>query len=127
MKRDMDLIRSLVLTLEGLDLRAGGVATLDAEKIAPAGISRAEVLYHWKLLVDAGWIDTGGRAPLNGLSFRALTWEGHDFADAVRDDAIWAMTKEGALKAKGFTIGLLGDLAKGFAKTQLAKHTGIEF
>jgi hypothetical protein len=36
------------------------------------------------------------------------------------------MTKNGALNAGGFTLDLLGKLAKGFAKKQLAKHTGTE-
>jgi hypothetical protein len=55
-----------------------------------------------------------------------LSWAGDDFLDSVRDPEIWRQTKEGAKKAGGFTVELLGDLAKGLIKTQIKKHTGVE-
>jgi hypothetical protein len=30
---------------------------------------------------------------------KRLTWNGHEFLDAVRDDEVWRRTKEGARKA----------------------------
>ncbi len=54
-----------------------------------------------------------------------LTWKGHDFIDSVRDDEVWAKTKKGAEEARGFTIDLLKDLAKGLVKKKIEEHTGI--
>jgi hypothetical protein len=48
--------------------------------------------------------------------FRRLTWFGHDFLDSVRDPAIWKATKEGAAKIGGFSVHLLGALAKGLIR-----------
>ena len=71
-------------------------------------------------------IDQGGKGPLNGFQFRQLTWSGHDFVDAVRDDEIWGKTRQGAKAAGGFSVDLLKDLAKGFIRKKIAEHTGVE-
>ena len=63
-----------------------------------------------------------------GFSFPnpALTWDGHDFLDSVRDEEIWRRTKEGAKAAGGFTFDIIKDLAKGLIKTQIKKHTDVD-
>lgn len=55
-----------------------------------------------------------------------LTDKGHDYLDSIRDPEIWKQTKAGAAKVGGFSLELIGDLAKGLIKTQIKKHTGIE-
>jgi hypothetical protein len=55
-----------------------------------------------------------------------LEWAGHDFLDSVRDPEIWAKTKQGAETAKGFTVDLLKDLAKGLVKKQIEDYTGVK-
>lgn len=100
----------------------------DIEKDFPIdGYTAHQIIYHFNLIVGNDWLDTAGRNPSSiSFTFRGLTSKGHDFADSVRDDKIWATTKEGALKAGGFTLELLGSIAKGLVKKQLEKHTGIE-
>jgi Hypothetical protein (DUF2513) len=51
---------------------------------------------------------------------------GHDFVDSVRDDSIWREAKDGAKKAGGFSLELLGALAKGLLKKKIEQHTGVE-
>ena len=129
MRRDMDLIRAIVLKLESWELRPGAIVICnDIENDFPiSGYTADQVSYHFNLIAESGWIETGGRNPTSrSFTFRSLTSKGHDFADSVRDDKIWSTTKEGALKAGGFTLELLGNIAKGLIKTQLEKHTGIE-
>nr|WP_264159203.1 DUF2513 domain-containing protein [Burkholderia vietnamiensis] len=46
--------------------------------------------------------------------------------DSIRSPEVWAKTKAGALAAGGFTVELLGDLAKGFIKKQIEDRTGIK-
>ena len=129
MKRDMDLIRTLLLRLEALPIRAGGTAHIppDAHEIAVDGKTPDEIEFHLKLLCDAGYIDVGGGGkPMEGISFRKLTWAGNDFLDTVRDPAIWHETKEGAKKAGGFSVDLLLALGKGLIKKKIQQHTGVE-
>jgi len=59
------------------------------------GRPREEVAYHLKLLGQAGYIDaepTGGIAAFR-WGVRSMTWEGHDFLDAIRNDTIWNRVK----------------------------------
>jgi hypothetical protein len=127
MKRDMDLIRELLLKLEAFPMRMGGIATIspDADEIAVPGYDSAQIDYHLGQIRRAGFIDEGGSRPMSGIGFRCLTWEGHDFLDSVRDPKIWTKTKDGALAAGGFTVDLLKDLAKGFVKKQIEERTGV--
>lgn len=127
MKRDMDLIRELLLKLEALDLRPGAIMHFmpDDEAIQTPGYSPAEIEYHARLLTEAGLIEPG-RGAMQGFIFRALTWAGHDFADSIRDPEIWEKTKKGAMAAGGFTVDLLKDLAKGFIKKKLEDLTGVK-
>ena len=124
MKRDMDLIRELLLQIEEFDQGLGG----DVE--IKAGESEARVVAeHLRLLLEAGLIE-GNAVPDDEYAFdhilpTRLTWSGHDFLDSVRDPEIWKKTKEGAISAKGFTLDLLQDLAKGFIKKQIEERTGI--
>lgn len=127
MKRNMDLIRSLLLKLEALDLSPGEIAMLDpdGEELGVEGAGPDEIEHHLYLIDEAGFIDTAGGGTLDGLTFRKLTWEGYDFLDSVRDDRIWARTKQGASEAGGYTVELLKDLAKGFVRKQIEEKTGI--
>lgn len=127
-KRDMELIRKLLIKLETLPVRPGAVHfyAFDGPELAVEGHSSDQVQYHLDLLKEAGLIDVGGRGSLESFMFRKLTWTGHDFLDSVRDDKIWAMTKRGAEAAGGFTMALLAELAKGLVKKQIEQHTGVK-
>jgi hypothetical protein len=128
MKRDMDLIRELLLKLEALPIRRGGIISIppDAEEIAVPGYDTDQIEYHLSQIRAAGFIDEGGARPMSGIGFRCLTWAGHDFLDSVRNLEIWAKTKKGAEAAGGFTVDLLKDLAKGFIKKQIEEYTGVK-
>jgi Hypothetical protein (DUF2513) len=64
--------------------------------------------------------------PMVGIMFRRLTWEGHDFLDAIRDPEIWCKTKSGAEEVGSFTFDLLKELAVGLIKTKIEQHTGVK-
>lgn len=118
-RRDPDLLRALILKLEAYPLPFGAVAyfTVGDEDIAIEGHEPDQIGYHARLLADAGYIDEPDSRPMRGFAFRGLTWAGHDFADSVRDPEIWNKTKSGASAAGGWTLDLLGELAKGLLKT----------
>lgn len=131
MRRNMDLVRALVLKLEELDMEPGSMVMVLADEIESQfpvdDFTSSEILYHYHLIVEKGWAD-GGKYGLShqGIYFRRLTSDGHDFADSVRDPQIWKATKEGALKAGGFSLDLLSQLAKGYLKKKIEQHTDVQ-
>lgn len=131
MKRDMDMVRDLLLRIE-----AGKTVfqILDPESASAIGIEPDEPMtreeadklsLHLELLANAGFI---GVERLSGGYWQVsdISWPGHDFIDSVRDPKIWQATKDAATKAGGFSVDLLKGLAKGLVKTQLQKVTGVE-
>src|SRR5580704_3082064 len=86
MKRDLELIRKIVLAVE--DSEGGRVPQLTFE-----GLSSSEVGYHAYLLVDAGIARGVDVTTMQSEGPQALitdlTWAGHEFAALVRDDKRW--------------------------------------
>ncbi|MCZ8308668.1 MAG: DUF2513 domain-containing protein [Microcystis sp. LE19-98.1E] len=127
MKRDMELIRLILLDVEAQGGPNVGEQTFTVEI---PGRSNDEVQYHLWLLHEAGLIDAyviGNQLvqPRNRVSPRRLTWAGHDFLDSVRDPEVWKKTRDGALLAGGWTFDLVKDLAKGLAKKKIEELTGV--
>lgn len=132
MRRDIELIRLLLLRIEAQRLGIGGavdqVVALGASSspLCLEGEDAIEVHYNMRLLAEAGYLDITKTQFTGSFNIRGLTWAGHDFLDSVRDDEVWRKTKDGALKAGGFTVDLLKDLAKAFMKKQIEERTGIK-
>lgn len=129
-KRDMDLIRATLLEIEAgreyFETQSDEVAVALGGSDLP-GLSSEEadkLEYHLWLLDNSGMVKF--TQPGEGWMADQITWQGHDFLDSVRDPEIWQKTKDGAKAAGGFTVELLGDLAKGFIKTQIKNRTGVE-
>lgn len=126
MTRDMDVIRTLLLRLEG---RYKGIGTLifdhGDEELAIEGVDPLAVTYNLGLLVEAGFVK--GRVTATGdFMMEGMTWSGHDFLDSVRDDEIWRRTKEGISLAGGFTFDLMKALAKGYVRKKVEGMTGVD-
>jgi hypothetical protein len=91
MKRDMELIRKILLTVEAHE--HGSIQ----DSIKVDGYTEEEVAYHCYLIGDAGLasvIDTtclSSDGPEADIS--CLTWEGHEFLDAARDPTTWEAAK----------------------------------
>ena len=124
MKRNMELVRTLLLYVE---VEHKGDDFLDVDVEGFEGFDQTDVYGHLDILIDAGLLkDHHQRSDITALT-NGLTWEGHDFVDSVRDDEVWRKTKEAAEHAKGWTFGIISDLAKGLIKTKIKQHTGVEF
>ncbi len=107
MKRDMDLIRKIVLAVRDNDDVIRGID----------GVDQDIYMEHARLLVEAGLIEANiqmsQRKPLVALIWR-LTWTGQDFADAITDDTLWKKAKDNVIKpAASWTFGILLDYLKG--------------
>lgn len=91
MKRDMELIRLLLLEQEQ-----------DEGPPELAAYSIEDIVYNRALILDAGLIDgeliRGERGEPLLVNVYRLTWAGHDFLDATRDSKVWKLAKEHILK-----------------------------
>jgi hypothetical protein len=113
MKRDMNLIRLLLLDTEGQDPKPD---------LSP--YSEDQRLYRSALLIEAGLvhgevIPDGNGQPAAAVTLR-LTWAGHEFLDAARNDTIWHKAGE-RIKKSGVdvTVPLLQELLKQLLKQSL--------
>ena len=95
----MELVREILLQTEASPY-VKGVAELNIE-----GHSEDEVSYHVKIMAEAGLVSAIDFS--TGMTFcwrpSALTWQGHEFLDAIRNDTVWSKTKE-IIKDKGGAI-----------------------
>ena len=125
MKRDLDLQRQILLRVEDYD----GKSSPGYADLTDLHEDQEFIGYNAVLLKDARLIEAVDASTLQkryDLIITRLTHSGHEYLDLIRDDKIWAKTKDGAYAVGGFSIELLADLAKGFVKKQLSKHTGID-
>lgn len=111
MKRDMDLARYILLQKE-------------AEQ--PIIGDKAPIVYHIALLKEAGFVEAVVRNDHLGVPSDAailkLTWEGHDFLDAMRDDKIWRLAKEKFIKpGVSWTFSILLEWLKQQAHQRIFK------
>ncbi|WP_257657714.1 DUF2513 domain-containing protein [Parapedobacter lycopersici] len=103
MKRDMDLIRSILL-----DAEENAVDETDFYMPEIPEYSEDQISYHNGLLYDSGLINAYRTAnKTNGVRYyvRRLTWQGHEFLDSARNENVWNKAKETA-KSKGLDLGL---------------------
>ena len=117
MKRDLDLIRKMLFAVE--ETPSGWAPELGFE-----GYTDAQVAYHAYLLVDAGlaqgldFTSAGSDGPEWQVQY--LTWAGHEFAEAARDNTRWnkalSLVKE---KGGAITVALLTELLTNLMKRSL--------
>lgn len=97
MKRDWELVRKILLTLEK---QPEAVAVLRADEVK--GFPPQMVAYHFKIMAQAGLIEVSDHSAYDGLNVIAhgLTWQGHEFLRKVGNDDVWLNIKS-ALIEKG--------------------------
>ena len=126
MKRDMDLVRELLLRIEALPIGPGRIVGigLDQPELTVKEFPTEDIEHHLRFLMNGGLLD--GHFTMNGLlQTKGLTWAGQDFLDKVRDDETWTWTKGAAKRAGGFSLELLGNLATAYIKDRAAKLFGM--
>lgn len=107
MKRDMVLIREILLKLESYPTDD------EIKNIELKDYSPEEIIYHIYLLNDAGLIcaeilhGLGTKAP-TGYNIFGVTWAGHEFLDACREKGRW----EKAMKIAGEMSSISFDILK---------------
>lgn len=116
MKRDWDLIRKILIVAELKDSPSGWIMP----KIE--GFSADEVSYHTNLLIQANLIDGIDLTTADGYEFGIinLTWDGHEFLDASRNDNTWKKVKKQlGSKLASLTFELIKEVLVSIAKSDL--------
>lgn len=111
MKRDMDLVRKILLALEEHE---HGFAPREFDIEGYAG---EQIAYHAYLMDQAGLIEAANTTHMGSSSPEAMprkmTWEGHEFLDAARSETIWNKARQKIKEAGGsVTISTLTALLK---------------
>ena len=92
MKRDMDLVRKILLMLEEHE---HGMAP---RKLVIEGHTDEEIGYHVHLMDQAGLLKAADVSHQGSPSPQAIPvhmlWAGHEFLDAARSETIWSRAKK---------------------------------
>lgn len=85
MKRDLDLIRDILLEIEK------SYRSLKVSDICIPERTSAEILFHVELLADADYIEYSSVKTFNSVNYAVhrLTMKGCDYLDSIRNDQIW--------------------------------------
>lgn len=113
MKRDMNLVRNILLHVEQSD----NTVLITGHEFVD--INKATVCAHVKLIAAKGLI--AGDWHSSGYKCTGLTWEGYELLDNIRDDSRWAVILKGIAKSKTFSMGVLQSVAASVASTAAIK------
>lgn len=132
MKRDLDRIREILLQSEAADKSKFNIYS---DKFSDFD------RYQIELMEQAGFVKItrsenikfGGPYQSLGLARRVsspyfeMTYEGHNYLDAIRNEGVWLKTKAVVAEEGGsLALEIVKSLALGFAKKQIEDRTGIK-
>lgn len=124
MKRDLDLIREIMLVLEdkmeyGKNFKSAQFIEIMQDKT----LSVEKLAYHLGLLVECGFLKAKEYKYISGeptdYLINTITSQGQDFIDTIRQDTTWNKIKEKASSIGGFTLPLLVDIGTEYLKKQI--------
>ena len=102
MKRDMDLVRKILMKMEkdwGYDYFQGG-----NEEIRIEGYPDSAVHYHLRIMIEKGLITSTFPEGISNVGStyieympEIITWEGHEFLEGIRKEETWEKIKKEAV------------------------------
>lgn len=97
MKRDFELLKKILIEIENFP-------DVKRRSIQINGYSPQELNYHIGLLHEANLLK--GKSHSDDSWFvSSLTWEGHEFLDAIKNDTVWKKAKQ-IISEKGGNISV---------------------
>lgn len=120
MKRDFNLIRLILLALEGDEA---------AEKQSKANYDQKTIAFHAYLMKKAGLVEgiiyIDGQGSPYDYRISRMTWEGYDFLDATRDANLWTKAQKTILSSgTSVTFSILKSWLLQEAKQKLGIEIG---
>ena len=97
MRRDMELIRSILLEMERWPANHAN------QTVEVHGRTEEEIMYHLGLMHQAGLIHALNVSSREGDAWIPvdILWQGHEFLDAARSDTVWLKAKDRVLSTAG--------------------------
>jgi hypothetical protein len=115
MERNLDIVREILLQAEKYSTLT--LANFDDDRAT-------EIHYHAEIMKENGLIEASVEKLMSGeifLNLTRLTWDGHEYLDAIRDDKIWDKTKRLILeKGSSMTFEVIKSSAIKVAMTIMA-------
>jgi hypothetical protein len=132
MKRDLNLVREILLRLEPLSATPDQPVHIDIGK-SPLDIpdyTDEQIVYHLRIMGDGGLISYSSGIQTPGLGgpsdvrfrmsrFNGLRWQGHEFLDDVRDPKTWEATKKTFSKVGDVSLQVAWEIARAYLRTHL--------
>jgi len=104
MKRDMDLVRRILLAIEGGE---HGVAP---QPLLIDGYTDEQIGYHVYIMIQGGLLEGSVVSMMEGPSPEAIassmTWAGHEFIESARDEKRWKEARGLLEKVGGAAISV---------------------
>lgn len=123
MKRDLDLIRDILLHIEAMPPEQ---TDLSSKQLKNLCANEATIASHIKLLLDNKFIEVTHCVPQNENKdiyfITRITMSGYDYLDTIRNPKIWEATKE-KLKSIGGTVSL--EVVKDVAISVVRSYLGV--
>lgn len=116
MKRDLDLIREILLSIEESD------RALAVSEIRIPEYTAEEIVFHVELLSDAEYIEISRPKYLSRPCHvvQRLTMKGCDYLDSIRDELVWKDTRSAVLRAVGSApLEIIKDVALAFIRDRM--------
>jgi Hypothetical protein (DUF2513) len=96
MKRDLELVRLLMLEIESKD------GSFNSKDLEIDGYDLSEISYHLQLLIEAELV-IGKRYTTGYFGVEKLSWDGCNFLDDARNESVWKNTML-TVKEKGGSV-----------------------
>ena len=114
MKRDDDFIRQLLLECEQSD----DIHLVARLRLNPSN-DELKRYHHIRLLCDSGYFAAVGEHVYR------MTNQGYNYLEAIKNETVWAKTKEEVTKLGGATLDMIKDIAVALIKREAAEKLGI--
>ena len=116
LKRDLDLIREILLLIEESN-RALAVSDIRIPEY-----TTEEIVFHVELLSDAGYVELSRPKYLSRVCYvvQRLTMKGCDYLDSIRDERVWKDTRATVLRTVGSApLDIIKDIAVALIRDRL--------
>lgn len=124
MKRDMELIKKLLLHIEENGIHGKLLRGIEVEGYTPQ-----ETSYHVKLLVTNGFVE-GKNAGADGYPMWIpgdITWEGQEFISGFKNENVWLSFKEKfGDQLQSLPMGVVASVLKDLSKAYIKDKLGME-
>lgn len=101
MKRDLELVREILLRVEDAD------RPISSDEIVVGRFTDEEIRYHLALMMERNLIDgtfaQDDSRTISKAVVLGLTWDGCDYLDAIRDMRVWSRVKKAIRESVGST------------------------